>query len=121
MDESMAALQIRYWRAVMNKAFNSSKDLEIRPVFTAEQAALWKTDAGAWKKAVESHLRDLGLDPADFMRLIVESFSLHSSIPAKERELQEHEDFLPPRTQGKIENKIEKKKSIFERSAEIVE
>jgi antitoxin component of RelBE/YafQ-DinJ toxin-antitoxin module len=121
----------------MHKAFNSPDAIVIKPAFTKEQVASWNNDAIAWKTAAEAHLRELGLDPAEFLRLIVDSFSLRSTIPAKERALEEHENFLPPRTQGNLEKKdiqdilgirkIEtkvcepktlKKNSIFERTAE---
>src|SRR5690606_21940531 len=72
--EVMAALHIKYLRALLNKGFNSPKPLELKPRFNAKHIDRWKKNPKAWHAAVENHLRELGLNPQEFQTLIWDSY-----------------------------------------------
>jgi hypothetical protein len=103
IDETMAALQIKYWRALMNKAFSNPAPLHfLRSQELAQRAKvsgpqLWKTDAILWKKAAEDHLVSLGLDPKEFQGLIWDSFLIQNQGEPSVRDYQIYNRFLPPR------------------------
>ncbi|GIL17354.1 MAG: hypothetical protein BroJett040_11050 [Oligoflexia bacterium] len=94
-DEKMAALQIKYWRALMNKAFNAGQVLKYQSKYSSKDLQEWKEDAGSWKKAVESHLVELGLDPAEFQSLIWDSFMIHNTVEPRQVDYQEFTNFKP--------------------------
>ncbi|MFN9066468.1 MAG: hypothetical protein ACK5V3_04520, partial [Bdellovibrionales bacterium] len=96
-DEHSAALQIKYFRALLNKAWGPEGKIRLVPQFTEAQKASWKSDAVAWKKAVEDHLIELGLDPNEFQALIWESFMNHKKIDERQVQYTEFQEFLPSR------------------------
>lgn len=98
-DEVSAALHIKYFRAMMNRAFNSNKNIELKPIYGAKHRERWKKDPKAWAAAAEKHLLDLGLDPAEFQRLIWESYMNQITSEPRQVDYQVYDKFLPARSE----------------------
>ncbi len=97
-NEHMAGLQIKYMRALMNKTFNATEPIQLNPKFESKDLERWKNDPEAWINEATGHLRDLGLDPQEFMPLLWDSFTIRNKfVPAKKKpEVQKFELFLKP-------------------------
>jgi hypothetical protein len=93
-DEYFAALQIKYTRALLNRAFNSKEPIRL---ITEDQEikALWRKDPQEFMKAAEAHLRDLGLDPVEFRPLLQDSFEQQQTEPSPRKPLKRYRKFLP--------------------------
>jgi len=96
-DEVAAALQIKYFRALLDKAWNADGIVKLAPRYSDAQKAAWKTDGVAWSRAVEQHLVDLGLDPQEFQGLIWESYMNHKKTNERQVQYEEYQGFLPAR------------------------
>lgn len=94
-DEHSAALQIKYFRALLNKAWNTDGIVPLVPKYSDVQKEAWKTDGLAWKLAIEEHLLELGLDPKEFQGLVWESFLNHKKSAERQVQYTEYQDFLP--------------------------
>lgn len=95
MDEAMAALQIKYWRAVLDETFNARTLLPMERKYSDAEIKSWKTDPFAWQKATDEHFRSLGLDPAEFKRLVWDSFVIQSTEQPAVKNYTEYPNFLP--------------------------
>jgi hypothetical protein len=90
-NEYVAALQIKYTRALFNKSLNSAQNIDYAPKFSADRMNRWKLDANLWVKDVSEHLQELGLDPQEFLPLIWDSYGIQKST----NRYKEFKDFLP--------------------------
>lgn len=95
-DEYLAALQIKYVRAMLNNALNSDGVVKHQPKFTAQDVEGWKKDPAKYLKAARQHLRDLGLDPEEFKPLLGQAHFAQTAIPTTKAPLIEYDSFLPP-------------------------
>jgi hypothetical protein len=100
VDEAMAALQIKYWRALLNHAFNAEKPLTLKPRFTMDDMQRWKNNPDQWIKDATAHLTELGLDPAEFQGLLWDSF-INQQETASAKEKTVFKNFLPAKTPEK--------------------
>lgn len=73
-DEYLAALQVKYIRALLNKSVNSESKILISPRHTIEDFETWKADGNRFLEAATEHLLDLGLDTKEFLPLLVDSY-----------------------------------------------
>jgi hypothetical protein len=92
-DEFMAALQIKWWRAFMNKGLNASAPILLQPKFSGLDVYNWKRNPEKWFQAAEAHLRDLGLDPAEFRPLLWSSVQNQQKHQVKKQNHKPYEDF----------------------------
>jgi hypothetical protein len=93
-NEYIAALQIKYHRALLNASFNAPQPLKLEPVYSPNATDLWRADPQAFVKAAERHLRDLGLDPAEFKGLIQDAWE-NQQTPPRDKPLKRYPRFLP--------------------------
>jgi hypothetical protein len=96
-NEYLAALQIKYHRALLNKALNSKEPVPYEAKYASNAKESWRADAKAYIEAAEAHLKDLGLDVQEFRPLILEAWETQQAAPAAPRELQRYEDWLAPK------------------------
>lgn len=94
-DEYMAALQIKYVRALLNKGLNQTGSTPIRKKYGTEDFESWKDNPSAFIQAANAHLIDLGLDPKEFLPLVVDAHRVQQTELPKPKELVEHPSFLP--------------------------
>ncbi|MFM8268550.1 MAG: hypothetical protein ACKN9V_00025, partial [Pseudomonadota bacterium] len=94
-DEYLAALQIKYIRALLNKSMNASGNLAIQKKYGGQDFLKWKEDAETFSDAAKDHLRDLGLDPKEFLPLLVDAHQVQQVELPKAKTLIEHPEFLP--------------------------
>jgi hypothetical protein len=94
-DEYLAALQIKYIRALLNKSINATGNIGIQKKYGAEDFQNWKEDAGSFSEAAKAHLTDLGLDPKEFLPLLVDAHQVQQVELPKPKPLVEFPDFLP--------------------------
>lgn len=73
-DAYMATLQLKHWMAVMNHAFNTPNAIKPQKIYSYEDMQAWLNDPIAFAKAVEGHLKEIGLDPQEFQPLIWNSY-----------------------------------------------
>lgn len=97
-DEVMAALHIKYLRALLNKSFNSSEPLELKPRFNAKHIERWKKNPKLWKQDAENHLKELGLDPQEFQSLIWDSYMNRVTSESRKVDYQIYQDYLPAKS-----------------------
>jgi hypothetical protein len=96
-DEYSAALQIKYFRALLNKSWGPNGKIPLVSKYSDAQKLTWKSDGVTWKKAVEDHLLELGLDPQEFQGLIWESYMNHKKYNESPFQPTEYQNFLPAR------------------------
>jgi hypothetical protein len=94
-DEAAAALQIKYFRALLNKGFNSEKRILLVQRFNAQDVENWKRDIKAWLKVAEEHLLELGLDPQEFRSVLWDSWQIQTTNEPSARTLTPYQEFLP--------------------------
>ena len=94
-DEYMAALQLKYVRALLNKGLNQSGAITILKKYFPEDFQRWKENPTAFIAAANAHLLDLGLDPREFLPLIVDAHRVQQTELPKPKELVENPVFLP--------------------------
>jgi uncharacterized protein YhaN len=99
MDEYMAALQIKYIRAVLDKTLNAKSEIKIQKKYTPGQFQDWKEDAKTFASAAKEHLESLGLDPKEFLPVLVDAHRVQQVEMPKPKVLVEHDDFLPLNTE----------------------
>ena len=107
-DEYLAALQIKYVRALLNKSLNSPGPIPIEKKYSSEDFENWKNDSTQFSQAAKAHLMDLGLDPKEFLPLIVDSFRVQQTELPKPLPLVEYPNFLPLKDQTWSPNSSEK-------------
>jgi len=94
-DEYLAALQIKYVRAMMNKALNSKGPITIERKYSEADIQKWKDNPTEFITAAEEHLKDLGLDPIEFRPLISQAPSVQSATPSPKAPLKIYQNFKP--------------------------
>ncbi|NBT57742.1 hypothetical protein EBT16_03050 [bacterium] len=94
-DEYIAALQIKYIRALLNKTLNVDSRVEVRKNYLGEDFQSWKEDSGSFSQAAKTHLIELGLDPKEFLPLLVDAHQIQQVELPRPKPLEEHPDFLP--------------------------
>lgn len=72
-DEYLAALQIKYFRALLDHSLNSATPIQLNPLYDRTDPARWREDPPAFFAAANEHLRRLGLDPKEFRPLLVQA------------------------------------------------
>lgn len=110
-DELMAVLQIKYHRALLNKAFNARRPIKIQPIYTSDVKEQWRSDAKIFLEAAEKHLRDLGLDPEEFRPLLQDSWETQQTEPAAPKDLKRYERWLPARDPNASHSMLEIRQS----------
>jgi hypothetical protein len=95
VNEVTAALQIKYFRALLNKGLNSDKKILLVQRFNAEDVARWKEEVEEWIKAINAHLVELGLNPEEFRSLIWDSWMNQKNSEPSQKELKGFEKFEP--------------------------
>lgn len=73
-NEVLAALQIKYVRALLDVVWNTNKKIKIETIFHPEHRTLWEKDSKIFIADAKKHLRQLGLDFDEFKPLIVHSW-----------------------------------------------
>lgn len=99
-----AALQIKYWRALMDKAFNSTQPIPLVRKYSADIMNQWKAQPEKWLQDAEAHLKDLGLNPEEFRFLLWESYLQRMKLKERQKDYEEFKDFLPPQAILKFYN-----------------
>lgn len=95
-NEFIAALQIKYIRAIMNKAYNSDGPVKLTPLFNEADRRDWVTNPKLFMRAAEAHFRELGLDIKEYMPLIIESYEIQRKhIDREPRTYEDYNEFLP--------------------------
>ena len=83
-NEVIAALQIKYVRALLNYVWNTDKKIPLETVFHPEHRALWEKDPKVFKRDMIIHLRQLGLKFDEFLPLFVQAWHNQQYIPFKD-------------------------------------
>ncbi len=94
-DEYLAALQIKYVRAMMNKSLNSDGPISLERKYSASDIQKWKDNPKAFVAAAEKHLVELGLDPVEFRPLLAQSHWVQGATPSQKAPLQKYKYFAP--------------------------
>jgi len=94
-DEISAALHIKYFRALMNKTFNSPTPIDLKPVYKENVMEQWKKSPKAWIRAADKHLVELGLDPQEFRSLLWESYLNQVSNTPRAVDYEIYDQYLP--------------------------
>lgn len=97
LDEYMAALQIKYVRALLNRSYNVEGVIRLQPRYSAEMRQQWLDDPSQFLKEAEAHLVELGLDPVEFRPLLSQAQSIQIAEPSSKPPLRKFNKFLPPR------------------------
>lgn len=96
-DEYIAALQLKYMRALMRKVFRHRGTLRLQPVYGPGAIQRWKEDPAQFIRDAEAHYRSLDLDPREFSPLTADALRLQYVEPSAKDPLEKFDDFLPPR------------------------
>jgi hypothetical protein len=80
-DEYIAALQIKYIRALLNKAWNTEGVLDPARRFGAEDLVTWKKMPDRFVRDASTHLEGLGLDGKEFEPALRESIIIQAYEP----------------------------------------
>jgi len=95
-DEYLASLQVKYVRAMLNQAINSSGVIKFEPRFTQADFESWKKDPAKFLRASRAHLRELGLDPEEFKPLLSQAHFAQTAESKPKDPLKHYPDFLAP-------------------------
>lgn len=95
-NQVMAALQIKYVRALLNKTLNSPSAIPLIKRFSSNDYRRWVENPTEWIRDASEHLRDLGLDPAEFEWLLWDSYNNRTNYQEREHQYEIYENFLPP-------------------------
>lgn len=96
VNELFAALQIKYHRAFLNRAFNSSEPILLKPLYERGSKEKWRHNAALFVAAAEEHYRMLGLDPEEFKPLTEQAWQMQQEDPSPPKVLEMYKTFLPP-------------------------
>ncbi|OFZ15455.1 MAG: hypothetical protein A2Z20_12235 [Bdellovibrionales bacterium RBG_16_40_8] len=96
-DEHMAALQIKYFRAVLNKTFNSDRPLVLKKLFSEIDYERWEKNPEQWISDAEAHLKELDLNTKEFRWLLWDSYQSRTKYKERSHEYLIYDDYLPPR------------------------
>ena len=95
-SEYTAALQIKYVRALMDRALNTEGTVPLlTDKFPAGSAAAWTADPKKYWEAFATHLIELGLDPKEYEPLFVQSVEIQRLVPSVKAPLEPFDSFLP--------------------------
>lgn len=92
-DEYLAALQIKYVRAMMDKALNSKGPIRLEKKYSASDIQKWEENPSEYVKEAEAHLKELGLDPVEFRPLIAGSHWVQGAKPSPKAPLVKYNKF----------------------------
>lgn len=95
INEKMAALQIKYFRALLDKGLNSKEKILLVRRFNDYDVSLWQENVDYWIQSVNAHLIELGLNPEEFRGLIWDSWLNRSEHEPSQKALQRFENFEP--------------------------
>ncbi|MCM0606769.1 MAG: hypothetical protein KA715_11835 [Xanthomonadaceae bacterium] len=73
-NEVLAALQIKYVRAMINYVWNTNSQIKLQTLYHPEHRTLWEKDPKIFIADVKKHFRQLGLNFEEFKPLIVHSW-----------------------------------------------
>ena len=94
-DEVSAALHIKYFRALMNRTFNSTSAIDLKPVYNEKSIENWKKSPKSWIRTADLHLVELGLDPKEFRSLLWESYMNQVSNTPRAVDYEIYNQYLP--------------------------
>lgn len=94
-DEVMAALHVKYFRALMQKTLNSESPIALAPRFDAKRIEQWKKNPALWISDAEKHLQELGLEPSEFRSLLWDSYMNQKMFEPRSRAYERYKDYLP--------------------------
>lgn len=97
-DEYLAALQVKYVRAMLNSALNRDGVIRHNSKHSPQEFETWKQDPSKFLRAAREHLRELGLDPEEFRPLLGQAHFGQSATPSSKPPLVEYPEFLPAQT-----------------------
>ena len=79
----------------MNKTFNSTSAIDLKPVYSEKAMENWKKSPKAWIRAADQHLIELGLDPLEFRGLLWESYMNQVSNTPRAVDYEIFNQYLP--------------------------
>jgi len=83
-DPFLAALQIKYYRAMLDRAVNFDGALPLERKFTPAEVKEWRERPDLFVKAAEERLKDYGLDPEEFAPALTRAWRAQQEYkPAK--------------------------------------
>ena len=82
-DEYIAALQIKYARALCEKALNADGVVPLRRKYDKTAPIMWREEPGLFIDDAEAHIVELGLSPKEFAPLIADALRKQYSKPKK--------------------------------------
>lgn len=94
-DIWLASLQIKYIRALMDRAFNSPTPISLKQVYGPEAIARWKADPALFIEDARQHFNALGLEFSMFAPLVIDAIRIQEATPSPKPDLERFEDFLP--------------------------
>jgi hypothetical protein len=92
-DPYLAALQIKYYRAVLDRAVNHPGALPLERKFTPEQVKEWRERPDLFVKAARERLEDYGLDPDEFAPAITRAWRAQQDELRRQEKPRIFEDF----------------------------
>ncbi|MEY4615308.1 MAG: hypothetical protein RJB66_268 [Pseudomonadota bacterium] len=95
VNEATAALQIKYFRALLDKGLNADKKILLVQRYNMADVAQWKGNVDEWLQAITAHLVELGLDPKEFRSLLWDSWMNQVDFEPSQKDLQKFETFEP--------------------------
>jgi hypothetical protein len=94
-DEYLAALQVKYVRALLNSSLNRGGVISHNPKHSPQELETWKQDPAKFLRAAREHLRELGLDAEEFKPLLGQAHFVQTATPSAKPPLVEFPGFLP--------------------------
>ncbi len=94
-DEFLAALQIKYVRALLNSSLNQPNKISNEPIYQPSDFEMWKKEPAKFLEAAKSHLKEMGLNPEEFQALFASSYYAQTVEPNAKAPLVEFKNFLP--------------------------
>lgn len=98
LNEHMAALQIQYFRAILNFVFNSNKPIKFNKIFSMDDYERWKTNPEQWFEDASEHLKGLNLNPDDYKWLLWDSYTNRLHFEMRKKQYTPYLEFLPLKT-----------------------
>jgi hypothetical protein len=80
-DEYIAALQIKYVRALLDRAWNVEGAVPLVRRYSDLDVEIWKNNPSKFLDQAEAHLKELGLDSDEFAPALRESLDIQQAEP----------------------------------------
>lgn len=95
VDEVMAALQIKYFRALLNRALNFPGAVPLQKRFSSADIERWRADPQAWLAEAGAHLSELGLNAEEFKWLLWDSYLNRINYEERQHDYEVFDGYLP--------------------------